>query len=393
MRYTTMKAPLAWSRAAALVLVAALATGCTGGAEPADTPDIPRGAGALNLKGDCPKKVVVQAAWFPQAESGALYHMVGAGYQVDAEHKSVTGPLVAKGKDTGVDIEIRAGGPAIGFQNAGAQMYADDKIHLAQVATDDAIGLSAKQPVVAVVSPLEIAPYMIMWDPKTHPEFHSIVDIGQTNTTVLYFKGATYMDYLVGSGVLRRSQVDGGYDGSPSRFVASEGKIAQQGFATSEPYVYEKTLPQWKRPVEFQLIHDTGYPIYPEAIVTRADRKKELAPCLRKLVPIIQQAQVDNVKDPKRSNALISKLVDEYKVGYPYPVEQAEFSIDQQVELGIASNGDDDTLGEFDLRRIKRVIDIVAPIYKGQRKELKAELSPEDLVSNEFIDPSIGMSA
>jgi hypothetical protein len=338
----------------------------------------------------CPATIVIQAAWTPEAEHGALYHLLGENYTIDAASKKVSGNLVAQGKDTGVKLEIRAGGPAIGFQNAGAQMYADPSIMLGQVATDDAIGLSAKQPVVAVVAPFDVAPYMIMWDPATNAGFNSIVDIGKTNTKVLYFNGATYMDYLLGSGILKRNQVDGAYDGSPTRFLSEQGKIAQQGFATNEPFIYEKALPNWKKPVKFQLIHDTGYPIYAESIVVRADKKAEHAPCLKKLVPIIQRSQVEYVKDAAATNDLIVKLNTEYK-GFPYPKEQAAFSVEQQLKLKIVGNGANSTLGEFDVDRVKRVIGIVGPIYTGQRKEIKSGLTPQDLVTNEYIDPAIGL--
>lgn len=369
-----------------------LSAGCQ--AEPGTSnvgPSLTPGGGALDLAAVCPATIVVQAAWTPEAEHGALYHLLGETYNIDSAAKKVSGPLVAQGKATGVNIEIRAGGPAIGFQNAGAQMYADPSIMLGQVATDDAIGLSAKQPVVAVVGPFDIAPYMIMWDPESHPEFNSIVDIGKTDTKVLYFGGANYMEYLIGSGILKRSQVDGSYDGSPTRFLAEKGKIAQQGFATNEPFIYEQALPQWKKPVKFQLVHDTGYPIYPESIVVRADKKAEHSACLEKLVPIIQQSQVDYVKNAAATNDLIVKLNKEYK-GFPYPKEQAAFSVEQMVKLKIVGNGGNSTLGDFDTERIKQVISIVTPIYTGQRKEIKAGLVHQDLVTNEFIDPSIGLS-
>lgn len=381
-----------WLGAATLagaLLLAACQTASTsnGGSGPSASP----GTGELDLAAVCPSTIVVQAAWTPEAEHGALYHLLGQNYEIDEEAKKVTGPLIAQGKDTGVKIEIRAGGPAIGFQNAGAQMYADPTIMLAQVATDDAIGLSAKQPVIAVFAPFDIAPYMIMWDPQAHPTVNSIVDLGKTDTTVLYFSGATYMEYLVGSGILKRSQVDGSYDGSPTRWMAEEGKIAQQGFATNEPYLYEKVLP-WKKPVKFQLIHETGYPIYPEAIVVRADKKEEYSACLKKLVPIIQRSQVEYVQDPSATNDLIVKLEAAYK-GFGYSKEQADFSVQQQVKLKIVGNGSNNTLGDFDVDRIQRVIDIVVPIYEGQRKEVKPGLKPQDLVTNEFIDPNIGLPA
>jgi hypothetical protein len=380
------------SAVAAAVTAGLLIAGCqspTG--ETSTGPSLSAGSGALDLAAVCPATVVVQSAWTPQSELGALYQMLGQNYTVDSNAKKVSGPLVAGGKDTGVKIEIRAGGPAIGFQNAGAQMYADPAIMLAQVATDDAIGLSAKQPVVGVVAPFDIAPYMIMWDPASNPTFNSVVDIGKTNTKVVYFNGATYMDYLTGSGILKRDQVDGSYDGSPTRFLAEKGKIAQQGFATNEPFIYENALPQWKKPVKFQLIHETGYPIYPEAVVVRADKKAEYAACLKKLVPIIQRAQIDYVNNPVATNELIIKLNDAYK-GFPYTKEQAAFSVDQQLKLKIVGNGANATLGDFEVDRVKHVIEIVTPIYTGQRKEVKAGLTPQDLVTNEFIDPSIGLS-
>ncbi len=380
------------TRRLAFALVAGLAlTGCqtapqTSSAGPTLTP----GSGGLDLAAVCPATVVVQAAWTPEAEHGALYHLLGENYTIDAAAKKVSGNLVAQGKDTGVKIEIRAGGPAIGFQNAGAQMYADPSIMLGQVATDDAIGLSAKQPVVAVAAPFDIAPYMIMWDPAANASFNSIVDIGKTNTKVLYFNGATYMDYLLGSGILKRNQVDGSYDGSPTRYLSEAGKIAQQGFATNEPYIYEKAIPNWKKPVKFQLIHDTGYPIYPESIVVRADKKAEHSACLKKLVPIIQRSQVDYVRDAAATNDLIVKLNTEYK-GFPYSKDQAAFSVEQQLKLKIVGNGSNTTLGDFDVNRVQKVIGIVGPIYTGQRKEVKTGLVPQDLFTNEFIDSSIGL--
>jgi hypothetical protein len=377
--------------AVALSAILFLSSGCqTAGGETSVGPSLSPGSGGLDLAAVCPATVVIQAAWTPEAEHGALYHLLGETYTIDANAKKVSGPLVAQGKDTGVKVEIRAGGPAIGFQNAGAQMYADPSIMLGQVATDDAVGLSAKQPVIAVAAPFDIAPYMIMWDPATNPGFNSVVDIGKTNTKVLYFNGATYMDFLTGSGILKKSQIDGSYDGSPTRFLAEQGKIAQQGFATNEPFIYEKAIPNWKKPVKFQLIHDTGYPIYPEAIVVRADKKDAHAACLKKLVPIIQRSQVEFVKDPGKTNDLIVKLNSEYK-GFPYPKEQATFSVDQQLKLKIVGNGSNSTLGDFDVERIRRVIGIVGPIYTAQRKEIKNGLVPQDLVTNEYIDPSVSL--
>lgn len=376
----------------AVAVVATFAVALVTGACADDSGDGNAGQPAAtgHLAGVCPDPLVVQSPWWPQSEHGVFYQLVGEGYTVDPDNLNVTGPLVASGEDTGVQIEIRAGGPAIGFTNAATEMYADDDITLGQLPTDDAIGLSAENPTVAVMAPMDIAPYMIMWDPERYPEFNTVVDIGSTDTIVHYFDGATYMEYLIGSGILREEQVDGGYDGSPTRWMAEDGAIAQQGFATSEPYVYEHELDAWGRPVEFQLIHHTGYPIYPEAVVVRSDRMEELAPCLERLVPILQQSLVNYFQDPETTNELIVELVDAYGA-FAYSPGKAEFAVEQQLELGIVSNGDDDTIGEFELDRVQEVVDIVEPIYAGQRREIRGDLTPEDLVTNRFIDESIGL--
>jgi hypothetical protein len=374
-----------------VLALAAAACSSDNGASGGGTAPAPATGERLSLKGACPDTVVLQTDWVPEAEHGAVYQLLGPGAKIDAGKKRITAPLVASGKDTGVKLEVRAGGPAIGFQQVSAQMYLDQSIHLGYVFTDEAAQNSAKQPTIAVVAPLDINPQMIMWDPKSHPEFNTIGDIGQTDTKVLYFQGATYMEYLVGSGILRRSQIDGSYDGAPATFVSSGGKVAQQGFATSEPYIYEKSLPQWRKPVKFQLINDTGYPVYASAVSIRPADKDKLAPCLKKLVPIIQQAQIDYVHDPTAVNNLLVRLDKEYKTGYPYDEGLAAFTAQQEVRLGIVGNGSDQTLGNFDMNRIKRVIDVVTPIFAAQKKPVKQGLKPDDLVTNEFIDPKIGL--
>jgi hypothetical protein len=49
-----------------------------------------------------------------------LYQLVGPGYTVDTAKLRVTGDLMAGGESTGVKVEIRAGGPAIGYRSAAA---------------------------------------------------------------------------------------------------------------------------------------------------------------------------------------------------------------------------------------------------------------------------------
>lgn len=58
-------------------------------------------------------------------------------------------------------------------------------------------------------------------------------------------------------------------------------------------------------------------------------------------------------------------------------------------DLRIVGNGRDGTLGNLEMERVRRVIEIVTPIFTGQRKPVKQGLKPEDIATNEFIDPNI----
>jgi hypothetical protein len=380
-----------------VMLAAALAAaGCTSGGGDQPTPQPATGAasgggGGGDLRGVCPETIVIQTDWFPETEYGVLYHMLGPNPKIDAKRKVVNGALYDGERNTGARLEVRSGGPATAFKLVSQQMYEDKTITMGQVNTDEAIRFAAKQPTLAVVAPMEISPFMIMWDPDRYPEFNIIADIGQTNANVRYFKGDTYMEYLVGSGILRRSQLDDTYDGSSQKFYDAGGEITQAGFATSEPYLYEHD-PKWGRELRFALVNDTGYPFYPQALSIRAADKEKLAPCLQKLVPIIQRAQVDFLKEPNRTNDFIIDLVKRYNdPAWTYDAGLANYAIGL-MRTDFVNNGADQVLGNFEVGRIQRLIDIVNPILAGQRAQLKAGLAPQDLYTNEFIDPSIGVS-
>jgi hypothetical protein len=353
----------------------------------------PKASGeALNLKGVCPETVVIQTDWFPESEYGNLYQLLGPGFGIDKGKKSVNGPLVASGQDTGVRVEIRTGGPAIGFQQVSAQMYADKSITIGQVSTDEQIQNSAAQPTLAIVAPLEISPIMLAWNKDAHPNFNNIADIGQTDTKIVYYQTDTYMQYLLGAGLVRPSQLDGSYDGSPQRWVASNGTIANGGFATSEPYIFGNELPGKKYPnIDLQLINDTGYPMYGQALTIRPADKDKLGPCLQKLVPIIQQAQVDFITDPAATNANVIKIVKTFNDFWQYSPKMADYAVATMKRLGLVGNGPDKTLGNMQQDRVKRMLDILTPIFAAQRKPVKDGLQPADLFTNEFIDQSIGL--
>ena len=123
---------------ASLALLVGLGA-CSGGRRRAGgRPGRAAEAGAVDLSADCPATVVIQTDWNPEAEHGAQYALLGSDYTVDTKLKTVSGPLMSRAKTTGVNVEIRAGGPAIGFEAVAAQMYKDDDITLGYASTDEA---------------------------------------------------------------------------------------------------------------------------------------------------------------------------------------------------------------------------------------------------------------
>ncbi len=342
-------------------------------------------AAADSLAAVCPSPLVIQTDWFPEAEHGAMYQMIGDGYSVDADNKVVSGPGQLGGEPLGIDIEVRTGGPAIGWAPVSSYLYTDDSIHLGYRSTDQQVLEYSDAPMLSVVAPLDKNPQMIMWDADAHPDVNSLADLGEQGITINVFGGGTFADVFVAEGIWSADQVDPSYDGSPARFVA-EGTIAQQGFASAEPYQYENVFEEYGKAVRFQLLHDAGFQIYSQTIGIRPDDLETLRPCLELIVPVIQQSVVDYDAAPDRANAMIVDAVTQFEDFWVYDMDLAAFSVQTQRDLGLIGNGSDGIVGNMDTGRIQSVIDKI--VAAGM--DISAGLSVGDIVTNEFIDTSIG---
>jgi ABC-type nitrate/sulfonate/bicarbonate transport system substrate-binding protein len=377
---------------ATLVLASTLALSACGGGSTPDTtspaPDTTPGIGT-DLRGVCPENVVIQTDWHPEAEHGFVYNLVGPGYKVDTDKVAVTGDLYSAGKPTGVSVEIRAGGPAIGYSAVTAEMYSKPEIMMGFVNTDAAISFSGDKPTKAVFAPFTKNPQIIMWDPATYPDVTAIADLKDKGVKVRYFNGVSFMEYLIQSGILDASQTDGTYDGTPASFLASGGKDAQQGFGTSEPFFYEKKLKDWLKPVAYQYIHDTGWQPYAQSLALTPESLAKNTECLKKFVPVLQTSLKDYVMSPSRANEIIVDAVLQYNNAWVYDIDQANASVEKQIADGIVTDGTDGTLGSFDTDRITQFIATATPVYEKGGSKPKAGLVAQDLVTNEFLDPSI----
>ena len=364
-------------------------------AAPADTP-------STDLSGVCPDPLVVQTDWFPESEHGAMYELLGGDYIVDAETKAVRGSMTLDGQDLGIVWEVRTGGPAIGFSPPSQWMIADDSIHFGYAATDQQIEHWNEAPLMSVVATLEINPQMIMWDPQTYPDIETIADIGAAGITVNVFAGWTFPEVLIGQGIWSRDQVDPSYNGSPTQFVAAGGAIAQQGFASSEPYTYEEALgeilgedgqPMWGKPVAFDLLHNTGFQVYAQTLGIRPGDLEQMRPCLEKVVPIVQRAVVSYMTDPERANAIIVDAVQQFEDFWVYAPGNADYGVRTMRELGLVGNGPDNIVGNMEEARIAQVLYDMRSANEMSVTvdwEIPEDLTADQLFTNEFIDPSIG---
>jgi hypothetical protein len=365
----TTKAPTASSTASSVASSA-----------PTRTP----GSYSTPLKGVCPDNVVVQTNWWPENDHGLFYQLIGKNGKFNADKYVYSGPLGT----TGVNLEIRAGGPATGRQLVTAQLYQDDSILLGLLGTDEQVSTSAQQPTVSVLAWYQKTPQIFMWG---NPEwdFKSVADIGKSGATVLAFNGAPYLDVFTGQGLLKASQIDQSYNGTPARFVASDGKVVQQGFATSEPYLYERDVQGWQKPVKFLLVANE-YPVYLNSVAIRADKLASATPCLEKLVPLLQQAAVDYTKDPSVVSGVLVDIAAQLKTaGWSLSAGAAADAASKQLSLGLVANGADGVFGSYDIARVQKVIDTVGPVYAAKGTQPKAGLQAADIVTNKFLDKSV----
>jgi hypothetical protein len=137
--------------------------------------------------------------------------------------------------------------------------------------------------------------------------------------------------------------------------------------------------------------NDAGWENYAESIAIKADRLEESSDCLELLVRIIQQSAVDCINDPAETNAVIIEAVEAFDNGWVYSEGVADYAVQTMLDDGLISNGPDDVLGNFDMDRVGALIEIAAPVYESLGQSPADGLTAEDLVTNDYIDESIGL--
>jgi hypothetical protein len=343
----------------------------------------------------CPNPLVIQKDWLMQAEHGGFIQMIGSGGEMASGVYS--GPLGS----TGITLEILEGGGGIGLGD-GETSYsalfmgnskAGKRPHMAYHELDNSYIYSERFPTVGVFVPLDKTPQVLFWDKATYPDgFETIDDLikfGESGAGKIYLStiDRTFGKFFVDSGVAEDTFVEG-YRGDGENFVVNNGTWLNQGFVTSEVIKFEKGN-NWAKPIGSVGISDLGYPNYTGLLAVAKVRLDELTSCLEKVVPIMQQAAIDYIKDP----AEVLEVVVAFNEGgfgtgwWKTSPELVASAVKIMGESGLVGNGSNDTVGDFDMSMVAAMRKIVGTSL-DERSNM--DVVPEDIVTNRFIDPSIG---
>ena len=359
--------------------------GACGGSDTAstDTTVATESATEVSLADVCPATIVIQTDWFPESEHGGLYQLMGDDAVASKDTGAAVGSLVVDGLPMGVNLEIRAGGPFLESPVV-TEMYQDNAITFGYVGTDVAITRYTDAPTLAVFNALNINPQVLLWDATKHPEAKTIADAARTIKAFYVYGDPAWMRYFAAQGLIQKDQVDSNYKGN---LLLSTEDAAHQGFATSEPYKYAN-LESGTITTGYQLIHDAGWNSYAQNLAIRKDRLEELRPCLEKIVPIFQQAQLDYIADPTRANSIILTTVATYDSWWTQSEGDVANGAASQKDMGIVGNGETQTFGDLEEARVNDFIAKATPILREQGLEIE-DITASDITDNAFLDTSI----
>jgi hypothetical protein len=355
-----------------------------------------RAAYTTPLRDVCPNPLVIQADWLAQAEHGALYQLIGAGGEMSRGRYG--GPLGS----TGIDLVILQGGAGIGLgdgETSYSALYMGNsrarlRPHLALHDLDNAIIFSSRFPAIGVVALLDRSPIGLFWDRATYPQgFHSLADLqafarGGQGKIYVSTTRRTFARFLVDNGVAKSAFAEG-YRGDGELFVLNNGRWLNQGSATNEVLQFSRGR-KWARPIDHITLGQMGYDIYPSMVSVAANRLRELSPCLTRLVPLLQRAQIDYLGAPAEVNDLIFRY-NQAGLAAPFwktPRALLDEAVAVQRQRGFAGNGPNATLGDFDMARVDAIVALLRP-----RLDIRAKpnVAAGDIVTNRFIDPAIGL--
>ena len=223
-------------------------------------------------------RIVFATDWLAQAEHGGFYQALAEGTY----------------RKHGLDVTIRQGGPQIN----GLQLVAAGQIDIAM--GDGLQVLSAAEqgvPLVAVAATFQKNPTVLI----AHPGPAKIEDLKGKPIAIGAASNTTFWPWLRQQyGFTDDQKRPYGFSVQP--FLA-DPKLAQQGFATSEPFSIEKA---GVRPTVF-LLADLGYPPYSQVLIVTRPAAEKRRDALVRFVRASAEGWKSYLANPAPGNALIRR--------------------------------------------------------------------------------------
>lgn len=222
------------------------------------------------------QEVGVLMNWFAQAEQGGYW-------QADAE---------SLGRDQGVDLNVRQGGPQI--QTIPQVAAGEAKFGIAQ-ADELLLARSEGVPVVEVFGGLDKYLQCMMFHPNQGINDWPDIDGHQ----VAVAPSGGFWPFLKGKYNLNNVK-EINFTGDLATFARNE-ELVQQCFITSEPFVARQEGIE----IETMLVADSGYNPYSQGLFTTEKVIKEEPELVRNVVAAVQQGWENYLADPTAGNELI----------------------------------------------------------------------------------------
>jgi NitT/TauT family transport system substrate-binding protein len=223
-------------------------------------------------------KVVFVTNWYAEAEHGGFYQALAEGiYQ---RH--------------GLDVTIKMGGPQVNVYQLLLAGQADFAMGY-DIATLNAVEQGL--PLVTVAATFQADPAVMI----AHPDVKDLADLKSRTLLIGQASETTFWPWLKAKYGFTDAQKRP-YSFSVQQFLVDKN-IAQQGYATSEPYSIQKG---GVNPRVF-LLAASGYPPYAETLVTLAKTVQEKPDLIRRFVQASAEGWRSYLENPAAGNRLIKR--------------------------------------------------------------------------------------
>jgi NitT/TauT family transport system substrate-binding protein len=265
---------------------------------------------AAPVGAQAPERLVFATDWLAQAEHGGFYQALAEGTY----------------RKHGLDVTIRMGGPQVN----GLQLLAAGQLDVVMAdALQVASAIEQKVPVTTIAATSQKNPTAII----AHPGVAKLEDLRGRPIAIGAASNTTFWPWLKQRyGFTDDQKRPYGFSVQP--FLADRN-LAQQGFATSEPFSIEKG---GVTPVVF-LLADLGYPPYSEVLVVTRATLARRADALARFVRASAEGWKSYLANPAPGNALIKR--DNPEMGD----DLLAYSHRKMKEYAIVAGGDAGTAG------------------------------------------------